>query len=90
MAWLPGGLQHPFLRLIKCVVPGLGGVDVCPPKAKVTRSNRVGCASIILSGIFAISTLTENSRCHHSVTDNFKLAKAARGSFLVTRPQRPR
>ena len=24
MAWLPGGLQHPFLRLIKCVVPGLG------------------------------------------------------------------
>jgi hypothetical protein len=24
VTWLPGGLQHPFLRLIKCVVPGLG------------------------------------------------------------------
>jgi hypothetical protein len=24
VAWLPGSLQHPFLRLNKCVVPGLG------------------------------------------------------------------
>ena len=51
---------------------------------------RIVSGAPILSGIFVISTLTENSRCHHSVTDNFKLAKAARGSFLVTRPQRPR
>jgi len=42
------------------------------------------------TGILAISSLTEKSRCHHSVTDNFKLAEADRGSFLVTRPQRPR
>src|SRR6266566_6560814 len=28
---------------------GIGGVDVCPPKAKVTRSNRIGCASFSLS-----------------------------------------
>ena len=36
------GLQHPFLRLIKCVLPGLG---VCPPKATVTHSYRVWRAS---------------------------------------------
>jgi hypothetical protein len=23
---------------------GIGGVGICPPKAKITRSNRVGCA----------------------------------------------
>ena len=23
------------------------GIDRCPPKAKVTRSNRVGCANVI-------------------------------------------
>jgi hypothetical protein len=26
---------------------GIGGVDVCPPKAKATLSNRVGCASSV-------------------------------------------
>jgi hypothetical protein len=31
-------LQHPFLRLIKCVVPQIGGVGVCPPKARVNPS----------------------------------------------------
>jgi hypothetical protein len=51
---------------------------------------RIVSGAPVLSGIFEILTLTENSRCHHSVTDNFKLAKAARGSFLITRPQRPR
>ncbi len=56
-------------------LPALGS-----PKAKVTGSTPVGCASIIRH--FRNFDLTENSRCHHSVTDNFKLAKAARGSFF--------
>jgi hypothetical protein len=44
VAWLPGACKTPFLRLIKCVVPELGRGSPAP-KAKVTRSNRVGCAT---------------------------------------------
>jgi hypothetical protein len=48
VAWLPEARNTPFLRLIKWRCSGIGGVGVCPPKAKVTSSNRVGCANSFL------------------------------------------
>src|SRR5437763_1824273 len=39
-----------FLGLVERIIPRLAAwIDHCPPKAKVTRSNRVGCA-IALDG----------------------------------------
>jgi hypothetical protein len=36
-----------FLRLIEGAIPRLAAsIERCPPKAKATRSNRVGCAKI--------------------------------------------
>jgi hypothetical protein len=41
-----GARNTRFLRLIERAIPLLAAwIDRCPPKAKVTRSNRVGCAT---------------------------------------------
>jgi hypothetical protein len=40
-----GSSQHPILAIGGKRYPAIGSGDVCPPKAKVTRSNRVGCAN---------------------------------------------
>jgi hypothetical protein len=37
-------LQHRVLAIGRKRCSTIGGADRCPPKAKVTRSNRVGCA----------------------------------------------
>jgi hypothetical protein len=57
------------MRLIKCFVPGLGlGLGVCSPKAKVTRSNRVGCA--IISITYPKRSEVSESKTHHKLTKN--------------------
>src|SRR6266567_3460909 len=38
------GPQHTILAIGGKRCPAVGSRDVCPPKAKVPRSNRVGCA----------------------------------------------
>jgi hypothetical protein len=87
VAWLPAW-NTPFLRLIKCVVPGLGAWAFA---LRRQRSHvRIVSGAPILSGIFIILVLTENGWCHRSVTGHFKLTKATRGSFLATRRQRTR
>jgi hypothetical protein len=54
VVWLPA-CNTPFLRLIKCVVPGLVAAGIYPPKAKVTRSNRDGCATHRLTPEYAVA-----------------------------------
>jgi hypothetical protein len=39
--------SYPYGLLQRDVIIAALGAGVCPPKAKVTRSNRVGCASKI-------------------------------------------
>jgi hypothetical protein len=39
-----GNSQHPIPGTNRKSRSTIGGVKRCPPKAKVTRSNRVGCA----------------------------------------------
>jgi hypothetical protein len=38
--------SYPYGLLQRDVIIAALGAGVCPPKAKVTRSNRVGCANI--------------------------------------------
>jgi hypothetical protein len=46
----------------------IGGVGVCPPKAKVTRSNRVGCAT--KSTTYPKRANVIESKTHHKLTKN--------------------
>jgi hypothetical protein len=60
VVWLPA-CNTPFLRLIKCVVPGLVAAGIYPPKAKVTRSNRDGCATHCLTPEYAGGNLRQQT-----------------------------
>src|SRR5712671_1904031 len=57
------GPQHPILAIGGKRCPAVGSRDVCPPKAKVTRSNRVGCASKF-SDLVVFGLLSHNADPH--------------------------